>query len=396
MSTIWAGGAELIPFEIEIPMRVPSLLSLAGLLTMIVSGPSMGGPPSTGTGFAIGDGSLIVTAHHVVDGCAAIKIPDSGPATLLKSDQRSDLALLKAAKPISTGLRFRTGRSIKLGEEIVVIGYPLRGLLSSPPTVTTGIVSSLAGIRDDRTEMQISAPVQPGNSGGPVLDRSGNVVGVVESKLDAIKAAMVTGDIPQNVNFAIHSTIVTSLLDSYAINYDTDASGPDKPIAEIVAAALPAVVVIECTREEKLATPALPPKPPPSATPEPSTPTSLRNASLCGRTVDYAVDPNDSRSGFLGVWSGNWNNSGRLCGGLIVEKVRSDGTAELIYVYGPTQPGSKLAWKQQRRTGVLNNGKLSFQDDQGSTFVFDLIGSGTLNGSFLSGSGRLSGSFQKF
>ena len=144
-------------------MRIRLFVLVASLLTTSFSISPLAGPSSTGTGFAIGDGSVIVTAHHVVDGCAAITVADLGPATLLKSDKRSDLALLKVNQPISTALRFRTGRTLKLGEEIIVIGYPLRGLLSSPPTVTTGIVSSLAGLKDDRTEMQISAPVQPGN-----------------------------------------------------------------------------------------------------------------------------------------------------------------------------------------------------------------------------------------
>jgi hypothetical protein len=88
--------------------------------------------------------------------------------------------------------------------------------------------------------------VQPGNSGGPVLDRAGNVVGVVASKLDAIKAARVTGDIPQNVNFAVHSAIVTSLLGSYSIRYDFGSFEKEKPIAEIVSDALPTIVAIEC------------------------------------------------------------------------------------------------------------------------------------------------------
>src|SRR3954452_20467562 len=235
---------------------------------------------SSGSGFAIGDGSIVVTNYHVVKGCSDIRLPDVGAATIFKSDQKADLALLKISKPLSTSLRLRTGRSIKLGEEIVVIGYPLRGLLSSPPTVTTGIVSSLAGIRDDRTEMQISAPVQPGNSGGPVLDTSGNVVGIVVSKLDAIKAALITGDIPQNVNFAIHSSILASLLDSYAINYDVAPTDSDKSIADIVAAALPAVAVIECTQQVKVATPILPPKRVPQVDEDASEQTSVRSAVL--------------------------------------------------------------------------------------------------------------------
>src|SRR5213076_461637 len=100
------------------------------------------------------DGSIVVTSNHVVEGCADIRIPDVGPAKVVKTDRRADLAILKSAQPISGALRFRSGHPLKLGEEIVVLGYPLRGVLSSPPSVTTGIVSSLAGLRDDRTEMQ--------------------------------------------------------------------------------------------------------------------------------------------------------------------------------------------------------------------------------------------------
>src|SRR4051794_26363141 len=88
---------------------------------------------SFGSGFAVGDGSIVVTNYHVVKGCSDVRVPDVGAAMIFKSDSKSDLALLKVSKPLGTSLRLRTGRSIKLGEEIVVIGYPLRGLLSSPP-----------------------------------------------------------------------------------------------------------------------------------------------------------------------------------------------------------------------------------------------------------------------
>lgn len=84
-------------------------------------------------------------------------------------------------------------------------GFPLAGLLSSEINVSTGIVSATAGIRGDQGRVQISAPVQPGNSGGPLLDDRGNVIGVVVGKLDAIRVAAYTGDIPQNINFAIKS-----------------------------------------------------------------------------------------------------------------------------------------------------------------------------------------------
>jgi S1-C subfamily serine protease len=90
-----------------------------------------------------------------------------------------------------------------IGEQVVAFGFPLTGLLSSSGNVTTGVVSAGSGLRDNPVNFQISAPVQPGNSGGPLFDQYGNVIGIVVSKLDAAKVSGLTGDIPQNVNFAI-------------------------------------------------------------------------------------------------------------------------------------------------------------------------------------------------
>jgi Trypsin-like peptidase domain len=375
-------------------MRSGLLAKVFAVLATLIPASALADTKSSGSGFVIGDGSLIVTAYHVVEGCASIDVPGAGAAVLLKSDPGSDLAILKTKRASPGGLRFRAGHPVRLGEEIIVIGYPLRGLLSTPPTVTTGIVSSLAGIHDDRTEMQISAPVQPGNSGGPVLDRSGNVVGVVESKLDRIKAAAATGDIPENVNFAVHSSIVTSLLDSYTINYDIGSFDQEKPVAEIVAAALQAVVVIECRKEERESLAGPIPKRVPSPPQEANTQSSL-SVQVCGRSVEYTMPQTSSNPGLVGVWTGNWSNSGRLCGALIVENIGPNGIANLIYVYGPSRPGSKLEWKQQRATGILNGGELSFQDDQGSTFSFHRSGPETLGAIFEGRSGKLSGSFQQ-
>ena len=375
-------------------MRSSRLTMIFGALVAVISTSGFAETKSSGSGFAIGDGSLVVTSHHVVEGCTNIDVPGVGAAALLRSDPGSDLAILKTNRALPGALRFRSGHPVRPGEEIIVIGYPLRGLLATPPTVTTGIVSSLAGTHDDRTEMQISAPVQPGNSGGPVLDRSGNVVGVVESKLDRIKAAKATGDIPENVNFAVHSSIVTSLLDSYTISYDIGAFDKERSVAEIVAAAAEAVVVIECIKEEReaLLRPTLKrvPSPPQLA----DTQTSL-SALVCGRPVEYTIDQTGSNTGFLGVWTGNWNNPGRLCGALIVENIAANGLAKIIYVYGPSRPGSKLEWKRQHATGALNGGELSFQDDQGSTFNFYHSGSDMLDAIFIGRSGKLSGSFQQ-
>jgi S1-C subfamily serine protease len=87
--------------------------------------------------------------------------------------------------------------------------------------VTTGIISSLAGLHNDTRFLQISAPVQPGNSGRPLHDSSGNIVGVVSAKLDALRMVKATGDIPQNINFAIKTGALRDFLDNSAVPYQT-------------------------------------------------------------------------------------------------------------------------------------------------------------------------------
>ena len=107
-------------------------------------------------------------------------------------------------------------------------------------------MSNLRGIGDDRTFIQITAPVQPGNSGGPLLDDSGNVVGVIVRKLDAIKVARATGDIPQNVNFAVNASIARIFLDSEGTDYRLASSTEKMPAADVVAGARQHVASVEC------------------------------------------------------------------------------------------------------------------------------------------------------
>ena len=142
--------------------------------------------------------------------------------------------------------KFRQGRGIRPGASVVVVGYPLRGLLASEANVSTGAVSALAGPGDDRRLIQITAPVQPGNSGGPVLDAAGNVVGVVVAKLDAIRVARSTGDIPQNVNFAVGASATRAFLDAEGIPYETAQSDGAMAPVEVAAVARKFTVLVEC------------------------------------------------------------------------------------------------------------------------------------------------------
>ena len=118
---------------------------------------------------------------------------------------------------------------VRVGETIAVYGFPYAGLLSSSGNFTKGDVSAVVGLRQNSGQMQITAPVQPGNSGGPVLDGNGNVVGVVVSKLNALGVASVTGDIAQNVNFAIKASVAKNFLEANGVS--TTSTISSQPIS---------------------------------------------------------------------------------------------------------------------------------------------------------------------
>ena len=177
-------------------------------------------PTSSGSGLLVGPDGEVLTNHHVVDGCAQVTVRRSGDAhtaTTRESDATNDLALLVASGLSGETAAFSASPQAALGESVTVAGYPFGGLLASDLHVTSGNISALAGLRDDSTRLQITAPVQPGNSGGPLLDESGNVVGVVVSRLNALGVARATGTIPQNVNFAIKGSVARMFLEIHGV-----------------------------------------------------------------------------------------------------------------------------------------------------------------------------------
>jgi S1-C subfamily serine protease len=132
---------------------------------------------STGTGFYISKQGEILTNSHVVEGCTRLKVGDA-KAQFIASSKAWDLALIKVAQKSTSAVAAFSTLPAALNSDVTVIGYPLSGLLGGL-NVTRGAVSSLTGFQGDGTRMQITAPVQPGNSGGPVVDRRGAVVGVL-------------------------------------------------------------------------------------------------------------------------------------------------------------------------------------------------------------------------
>jgi serine protease Do len=166
-----------------------------------------------GTGFFVAS-HYVLTNMHVIKGCSEIMVryPDyrAEKAYTAGTDETNDVALLKTEMAHKAIAAFRFAP--RLGEASYAYGFPLPGLLSTSGNFTLGNVTSLSGMNDDTRVLQTSTPVQPGNSGGPLLDDKGAVIGVVEKKLDAIMVASVIGDVPQNVNFAIQSPIVVNFL----------------------------------------------------------------------------------------------------------------------------------------------------------------------------------------
>lgn len=186
---------------------------------------------SSGTAFFISKGGHLITNSHVVDGCKNLTISQPGalspsPAALLARDKNNDLALIQISPVKVSGLTDGAGkgfpalrRQVRLGENIAVFGYPLAGIVASSGNFVRGSVTALAGIGDDTTLMQIDAPIQPGNSGGPVLDDRGNVVAVVVGKLNDLKVAKAIGSLPQQINFAIKANTAAGFLEANGVAF---------------------------------------------------------------------------------------------------------------------------------------------------------------------------------
>jgi S1-C subfamily serine protease len=191
-----------------------------------------------------------VTNNHVVDQCVGdvrgnLTSETAGNMRIVSKDETNDLALLQAPGNFKQTGVIR-GQPAHPGDSVIAIGYPFHGLLTSDFTVTTGIVSSLSGIFNDTRYLQISAPIQPGNSGGPLLDASGYVVGVVAEKLNALKFAKATGEIPENINLAIKTGALRDFLDNSAVPYQTAEPRTELKAAEIASAARGYAMVISC------------------------------------------------------------------------------------------------------------------------------------------------------
>ena len=206
-----------------------------------VSRPPDGGDLlGSGTGFYLG-ARLLVTARHVIDGCGRVTLADGTDLTLAAVDADLDVAVLTTARPSTTWLRMTDGPGSRLGQSVHAVGFPYYSLTGTAMHLTSGNVSALAGMDDDPRFVSFTAPVQPGNSGGPLIDRGGAVAGVVIARLSDTYIVETTGTVPQNINFALSSAELRGFLDRNGLDAASDglpewdmADGAPAGIAEAV------------------------------------------------------------------------------------------------------------------------------------------------------------------
>jgi S1-C subfamily serine protease len=180
---------------------------------------------STGTLFMVSKSGHAITNFHVAGRCTELRIQGcEGIAKLVADDKFNDLALVQVQGAVTdfSSIVSDPGK-LRQGEDVVVFGYSLSAVLSSGGNLTPAIVSALTGLGNNTNQIQISAPIQPGSSGSPVLNRKGDVIGVVSMKLPDEKMAKATGQVAQNINFAVSEQTLKTFLDTHKVPYSTSS-----------------------------------------------------------------------------------------------------------------------------------------------------------------------------
>ena len=178
---------------------------------------------STGSGFFVSDRGHVLTNAHVIGDYSHVMVKDSTSqlfgARIVRIDRQHDLALLVVDRT-STGLPIAPTTENLKGEEVFAVGYPMPGIQGQESKITNGIVSSLSGPNGLERWMQISAPIQGGNSGGPLVTRHGEVVGIVVASINAKKILEDSGRLAQNVNYAIKSEQAIKFLSDVSLKHN--------------------------------------------------------------------------------------------------------------------------------------------------------------------------------
>lgn len=176
---------------------------------------------ATGTGFFITNQGHLITNYHVIDGANSITVTDpknekNSLARIIVSDPANDIAILKIdaeSTPIPLARRLENVK----GDEVLTLGYPHVAIQGQEQKATFGRINALSGVKNDIRFIQIDVPIQPGNSGGPLINSNGEVIGVVTATLDQLKALRSTGSLPQNVNYAVKIDYILPTLNAAKI-----------------------------------------------------------------------------------------------------------------------------------------------------------------------------------
>ena len=224
---------------------------------------------SSGSGFFVSRKGHVITNQHIVGHCRKVTVGDNArnqvAADVVETDRRNDLALLRISSmkmasaetkslirklgikivPLSSNGLFRS-EDVELGEDVLVSGYPYGEIFSNTIKVTKGIVSANRGLGDDSGQFQMDAAVQPGNSGGPIYDENGNIVGVVVAQLNKMKFAKNVGSIPENVNFGIKASTVRQFLSASGLPTKWSTRNRHMSTRDLAKIARKQTVMVQC------------------------------------------------------------------------------------------------------------------------------------------------------
>jgi S1-C subfamily serine protease len=204
----------------------------------------------SGSGFVVSADGHIVTNYHVLEGCVApLVVLAPGGARFegeaIAGDPTNDMALVRSGFRSAVVATIRAPL-LRTGEPVTVAGFPLAGYLASDLIVTNGIVNALGGIGDDTRFVQISAPVQNGNSGGPLFDDRGSVAGIVTAGVPDLELAKQTGAVPQNINFAIKASLIRDFLEKNRVPFRVGQNTPTLTTVQIADRAREFTVQLTC------------------------------------------------------------------------------------------------------------------------------------------------------
>ncbi len=223
------------------------------------------GELGTGTGFLLGASKYVVTNHHVIEGANSIFVNffmgEKIRAKVVAQDKKNDVAILllsKRPKSATGNIVLGDSNRVEMGQKVFTVGYPMSSILGRKPKYSEGIINSTTGYLDDPGLFQITVPIQPGNSGGPLFSENGQVIGVTTSSFSTVAAARITGALPQNLNFAVKSLYIRALLQTVSgfsaskIGIEPVPISPKNDLSNFIKSAKNNIVLIETAIDNSL------------------------------------------------------------------------------------------------------------------------------------------------